>query len=360
MKEITDLTRQYEANLRAKAFVAYGVGKALFGRDWARHVESVSGVTHASELITATKALVPGATTFDPNWMGPAADMRLYSNGFLELVRPLEVPARLLGASRAPMNVNIPRQTLEDDPTLDWVGELRPAPVARFSFDLEPIPPGKLAGIVAITKELARLGSAAQSIIERLLVRAAVRGTNSAFLDPTRAAVANVSPASITFGATEITSTGEDAAAVESDVKDLLAALSDGEPLRPYAVMSSSMALFLATLRTNNGTRVFPGVGLTGGDLLGVPILIANEALNHLIVIDASGIVLADVGIELDAVQHASLQQDDAPSQGPTNLISLFQADAIALMVTRWISWTRRSDAVAYLSIGGSPGGSPF
>jgi hypothetical protein len=102
----------------------------------------------------------------------------------------------------------------------------------------------------------------------------------------------------------------------------------------------------MATLRTS-GTRVFPNIGLTGGDVLGVPALISLDAHNYFVAIDAGGIVLADGGIEIDVSDQSTIQQDDAPSAGPTNLVSLWQANAIALKVTRWISWARRDDAVS-------------
>jgi hypothetical protein len=68
-------------------------------------------------------------------------------------------------------------------------------------------------------------------------------------------------------------------------------------------------------------------------------------------------IEVAGAEIEIDSTEQTAIQRDDAPSAGPVNLISLFQANAIALKVTRWISWTRRDDAASFIDLPvGSPG----
>jgi HK97 family phage major capsid protein len=350
--EVKDHIARFESSQRTKAFLGQAVGRALYGAGWPAHVEAVGGKAYIPEI---TKALVAAATTGAAAFAGPLAGMSLFASAFLELVRPATIVDRLVGTMRAPMNVNLPVQTADDLPTADWVGESMPMPVAKFSFDTEPLPAAKIGIIVPFSRELAEQPSA-QNILERVTVGALARGTDNAFLDPARAPVANVNPASITYGATVVPSTGSSAAAVEADVADLLAAVSDGAPAKPYVVTSQHAALRLATLRTADGTRVFPNLGLLGGDIFGVPLLVSASAESHLIAIDAAGIVVADAGVELDSSQNVALQMNDGPSPGPNSLVSLYQAGAVAIRAVRWISWERGADAVAYLHL---PFGSP-
>jgi hypothetical protein len=354
-----DVTARRESGLRARALTARAIGKALDpGVDaWVSHVARVCGSAMADEL--RQKGTVPAATMGNSQWAGALTSERLFSSAFLELVTPGEVPSRLLsmGAVRAPMNTRIPADTLDDDPQFTWVGENTPVPAAKFSFEQLALPPAKIGAIAAFTREQARLVEM-HPIIERRLVRGNVRGVNVNFLDPSVAAVANQNPASITFGAPSFSS-GSTGADIEDDLSDALASLSGGLPLRPVVVMGPSMAIYLATLRTN-GTRYFPDVTVSGGTVLGVPVIAAREAFNLIVAIDAAGIAVADGGIEIDTAQQASLQLTDTPSAGPTNLVSLFQANAIALKTLRWISWAKRDDAVAYVDLAFGSGGSPI
>ena len=253
------------------------------------------------------------------------------------------------------MAVLIPKQTPDDDPVAEWVGEDANVPAAKFSFEQAALPPAKIGKVVPFTKELARRVDA-QNIIEQRMVRAVARGTDLSFLDPTLAPVAQKNPGSITYGATEVQSTGATASAVETDVVDALEQLSGGIPSRPYIVLSPSTALYMARLRTS-GNRVFPNLGLNGGDIFGVPVLISIEAAHYFIALDASGIVIADGGVEIDVSDEASIEQSDTPSAGPQNRVSLFQAKAIALKVLRWVSWARRDGAATVIEFPfGSPG----
>ena len=61
--------------------------------------------------------------------------------------------------------------------------------------------------------------------------------------------------------------------------------------------------------------------------------------------------MLADGGIELDSARNVALQLNDTPVPGATSLLSLYQANCIALKAARWISWARADDAVAVLDL---------
>ncbi|WP_206608024.1 hypothetical protein, partial [Mycobacterium tuberculosis] len=72
--------------------------------------------------------------------------------------------------------------------------------------------------------ELIRFSSpSAERLVRDALAAAVNERLDIDFIDPAKAAVANVSPASITNGATAVASSGSDADAIRNDVKRLWA-----------------------------------------------------------------------------------------------------------------------------------------
>ena len=65
----------------------------------------------------------------------------------------------------------------------------------------------------------------AEATVRRTVLGGLAKSLDNQFLLPTVAAVANVNPASITNGATEITSTGSTAAQIAADLALMLAPL---------------------------------------------------------------------------------------------------------------------------------------
>jgi hypothetical protein len=89
------------------------------------------------------------------------------------------------------------------------------------------------------------------------LTKAIIKLTDNDFLDPSKAVVTGVSPASITNGATSITATGTTADAFRADFADLLAAYTASNYSLDdlVIVMSQSQALRLGLLRNDLARR---------------------------------------------------------------------------------------------------------
>ena len=86
--------------------------------------------------------------------------------------------------------------------TVGWVGEAKPTAVTSVTIDTITIGNYKIAGIVVITRELIELSTpAVDGLVRADLLAAVAAMTDRALLDPAAAAVAGVSPASITNGA---------------------------------------------------------------------------------------------------------------------------------------------------------------
>jgi HK97 family phage major capsid protein len=168
---------------------------------------------------------------------------------------------------------------------------------------------------------------------------------------------ANVSPASITNGATTAASAGVTAAFAKADIvgrSGVLAAL--GYPLDECVwLMSDSNAFGLAVSLNGLGNPLFPGMTAQGGTLYGMPVVVSNTMSTRVALVHAPSIFVADEGgVRIDVSREASIQMDSAPTDpadATTVLVSLWQKNLIGLKAERFITWIKaRSTAVTYLT----------
>lgn len=263
-----------------------------------------------------------------------------------------------------PFNVRIAGQT--SGGAGYWVGQGAPKPLTKFDYNATNLTWAKVAAISVITDELIRFSNpSAEALVRNGLVDALRERLDIDFIDPGKAAVANVSPASITNGVAAISSSGSDEAHVRADLRALWAPFiaANIAPTTAVYIMSSTTALALSLMVNALGQRAFPDISMNGGTLLGIPVIVSEYAKNTggsagglVILANASDIWLADDGgFTLDASREASLQMDDAPSVNSatgteSQLVSMFQTNSVALRAERFINWQkRRSAAVSYL-----------
>lgn len=361
-KTLAELSSWREVSEKAWAQVRWARAKAIAGSATAAAVMLEGDPRFAPHLEHFRKSDISALSTAPASSASALGEPNPYGAGFLALVNPRTLFGRMLGIVPVPMNVKITAQ-LEVDTLADFIGESKPVPVTPLSLESLTLRPAKLAIAAIFSKELARSSDpAANIVIERDLVKRVAGGTDVAALDPTRGPIANERPGALTFGATEITPSGD----IEIDVALLLGAISGGSPAAPYLACSPRVALFLSTRRSSNGERTFPDAGLLGGSILGVPLLVCTHAPDNLVALDATGVALADAGVELDSTEEASVQMSDTPTNSsggagspaaptPTDVVSLWESNAIAIKATRFISWVRRHDACAFLPVSGSP-----
>jgi hypothetical protein len=85
----------------------------------------------------------------------------------------------------------------------------------------------KCAGIIVITEELARTSTpSAEEVIRRDMIAGIAAFLDSEFIDPTKAAVAGVSPGSVTNGVTPITTAGTTPANARTDIQAMANAMA--------------------------------------------------------------------------------------------------------------------------------------
>jgi hypothetical protein len=340
MERIVDLTRQHEVQGRAKAMLRFVVGWGLNGSEDA-------GLVYAKQHVNPAH--------FD--LIQRAATAALSSQGFAAMAD--SPPARaMLEASPTPSVLSripflpAPFRTafgvLAGAIAGSWVDEGAPIPVVDFASDRRELDLKKWATIVVTTKEWSRSpATGAIELLQRAFAIAERDISDTVAFDPDVVG-------SMTNGGTEITSTGSDAAAVETDVRALFAAFTG---TNPYFVTGMLAARFLAFLRTTNGFPVFPNISLAGeGDIYGVPQFVSTGLDDELVLVDGDGIAVADGGLMIEPAASASLQMSTTPAAGAQNLVSLFQTNALAFRLSRYLNWAVRDGAAAFLHL---PIGSP-
>jgi HK97 family phage major capsid protein/HK97 family phage prohead protease len=312
------------------------------------------------------KAAVPAGTTQDGNWAAP-----LVGEGtdviadFVEFLRPRTILGRfgqngVPGLRNVPFNVPLVGQTEGGEGY--WVGEGKAKPLTRFGYERNILEIFKVANIAVVTEELLRRSNpAAEALLRDNLAAAIAARLDIDFINPAKALVAGVSPASITNGLTPVVSSGGDADAIRADIRALMATFiaANNAPTTGVWIMGSTTALALSMMTNPLGQPEFAGISMTGGTFNGMPVIVSDYIPAGTVVLaNASDIYLADEGgIQVDMSREASLEMADNPAHnsdtptGATSLVSMFQTNSVAFRVERFINWARRRpSAVAILT----------
>lgn len=320
------------------------------------------------EIVNVVKASVAAATTDGSTWAKPLVgdETSVYAD-FVEYLRPQTILGKF-GTAGIPSLRRIPFRTALVGQTTGgtgfWVGEGNAKPLTKFDFSRTTLEPLKVANIAVATEEVLMSSSpSADMIIRDSLAAALLSRLDADFVDPTKAASAGVSPASITYGLSAVTSSGNTADDIRVDMKALYAQFiaANNTPTNGVWIMSSTTALAMSLMVNALGQREFPQVEMLGGRLNGLPV-ITSEYLptdsngSIVMLVNASDIYLGDEGgVRIDISREASLEMSDSPSHDsdtPTaaQLVSMFQTNSVAFRAERIINWkARRSSAVALL-----------
>ena len=328
------------------SFALARFAKALkFGPDFAEtHYRDQPHVANAAAELLVRKAAVPGMSSVNAPDLATlgvydaATALLLAGDSALEAAR-----SRM---RELPFAVPTPRES-DSGTGGGWVGPTTAIPVARSFLDTVKMQPWLLGSIVVFADELLRAPNT-DAVIRNMILGAQGRVESRMFLDPS-AAGTDGSPASITHDATSVPWTGN----VATDLSNLLDAIeTTGKGL---------------ALMARPGTLAMLAVGL-GAPLssLGIAILPCPSAPRRLLVAaDLSEIAVASTPIAVDLSNEATLEMESEPSQSvgagsplapvPTEVVSLFQANATAYKVSRYVNWSPRDGSVAYISGAGSP-----
>lgn len=311
------------------------------------------------EVVEALKSAIAAGTTTDSAWAGPLVYSENLTSEFVEYLRPQTIIGKMAGLRRVPFNVRYPTQSAGS--SVGWVGQGAAKKVGKLTLSYGTLGFAKAAGIVVITQELARFSSpSAELLVRDDLAAEMVYFLDGQFIDPGVAAVANVSPASVLNGASNIRQAAavwNTAANVETDVKAFLQTFASNEISMggSYWIMTPDAALALSMIRTTGGENfAYPDINVDGGMWFGLPVITSNSvphsvsAGSIVALVKPSEVFYADDGaIAVDVSTEASLEMDSAPSgtsATPTaaQLVSMFQTNSMAIRVERVVNWARR------------------
>jgi HK97 family phage prohead protease len=278
----------------------------------------------------ATKAATAPGTTTDATWAKPLVGVQQIANGFLTVAHGQSLLGRL-GLELIPANAKIPFQT--GDANFQWIAENSLTPTSKISFsDGITLPPTKIVGIVVMSAELVKLSAPGTA---RAMRNAMAGGLNAfvdkQFIDPTVAAVAGKNPASVTSGVTPLVGTAD----VVASVKALIAAFFTASPGSENPVLIANGA-YGAAIKGQ-----VPGFGLD--------VYISEAAGTNIIILDPKRTFYSDAGLEVDYSEHAALEMDSAPVGTAAAVVtSLWQQNLVGYRMTRFVSWGKAPNAVAY------------
>lgn len=306
-----------------------------------------------AKLHHVLKAAIGAGTTTDPAWAGSLVEYQEYAQDFVEYLRPQTIIGRfgqgnIPALRQVPFNVRIHAQT--SGGSAGWVGEGKAKPLTSFGFENVTFGHAKVAAIAVLTDELIRFSNpAADALVRNALAEAVVARLDIDFVDPNKAIVADVSPASITNGVAGIPSSGNPDTDAEAAFGQFVAASL--QPTGAVWLMSSTNALALSMRKNALGQKEYPEMTLLGGTFQGLPVIVSQYVGNQLVLVNAPDVYLADDGgVAVDMSREASLEMQSEPvgdstTPTPVEMVSMFQTNSVAIRAERWINWRRRRNA---------------
>jgi HK97 family phage major capsid protein len=320
------------------------------------------------EVALVLKAAVAAGDTTTAGWASELVYNQNLASAFLEYLRPQTILGKIQGMTQVPFNVRWGTQT--GGATGYWVGQGAPTPVSKLTTGSDSLGIAKAAGLVVLDKELIMSSSpAAELLVRNDLAKTIAQFLDVQFIAPDYAAVANVSPASITNGVDPTAASGTAAANLRTDAQNLFATFDSNNLEGPEFVWITTpkVARAMSLMLTSLGEPLYPTVTPFGGTFMGYPLIVSLSSMqvgspvtgegNLLVLLHAPSIAMADEGgITIDASEEAAIQMLDNPtntstgSTTATTMVSMFQTNSVALRATRFINWKkRRTFAVQYI-----------
>lgn len=218
-----------------------------------------------------------------------------------------------------------------------WRGEGLPRPVALTAVDQLQQLVYEATVCIVVSKEWMRPNAIYERALLRMIGNALAKYVDGQLLDPAVSA-STEHPASITNGATVVSSTGSSAAQIAADLASLIAAIeSPADGLR-WIMRSKTYAYINAKLAS-------AGLPPTPGFLLGIPVITGSTSPSQVALVDAASIAVSyDEAIVTDISTVTSLEMDTSPTQdglagGGAQLVSLMQAGLVAMQQSMNVAW---------------------
>ena len=321
----------------------------------------------APEVALALKAAVNAGDSTTSGWASEWAYAENIGSEFIEFLRPQTLIGRITGWRNVPFNVRVGSTT--GGSTGYWVGQGKPIPMSKLTSSSVSLGIAKVAGMVGIDKELARLSTpSAELMVRNDLARECQKVLDLSLIDPNQGGQTNIQPASLIYGVTPITPTGVTYATFVADWKNLVSTMINANLGLSGCVvlMSETTAIALSLMVTSLGNPQFPGLSLAGGTLNGLPVIVSNQLTiagspqyaNIIVLLKPGEVFLADDGqATVEASDQVSIEMLDNPTNQSTatstatTTVSMWQTESIAVKAVRYINWAKaRSQAAAWIT----------
>ncbi len=252
--------------------------------------------------------------------------------------------------------LNIRTQLLSAGFTAWWAGGGRPRPLSKAAIEGDTLVPLTLNTLAVFADQLFRFASPnSEAQFRNDMIRALREALDGAFVDPSNAGSAGVSPASVTNGLTPLSSTGNPGA----DVAAIVAAFN-GDFETAAWVTDPTTGAEIALARDSAGSFLFPDAGPRGGSILGMPLITSRSSPRSssggiLALIDGQGIAYGAESVRVAVSRQGTVEMEDAPTNDATDgtateQVSLYQTNCVAVLGAITANWRVVRDAVAYVA----------
>lgn len=274
---------------------------------------------------------------------GADADFDIAQHDFLALVAKRSIIGKINAVRPLRRTQFHQRELIQTERSkAAWVGEGKAIPTTGGKFAIKTLEPAKIGALLPITREVA--GSRFEDGLERDLTRAIATAESTGFIDPGNAGN-EFEPASVTYNAPTIPSSGNTANDVRADIAALFN-LYQGDTDSAVIVMHSRDAVQLGLMQSVLGQA---NITLDGGDLFGIPLVTSDyvptdSSGTSVTMLDADQVLFADEGLAIDTSEVAAIEVDDG-------IWNAFQQNLAVLRAIRRVNWERvRDNAVAVLT----------
>jgi hypothetical protein len=304
-----------------------------------------------SSVCSYLKAAVAAGSVLSGTWgeqLVAASDQQ----EFFAAVRQGSIVGKL-GLREVPLNCRV--LGITDGSRAYWVKAGSPKPVGYINFAGNILPPLKMAALLVSTQEVVRHASPQAEVVFREdMQRACIELLDQAFIDAANAGLADVAPASITYGVSSNPSSGNPAA----DVAGLVETFRGDWSSAAFVTDPTTAGQFTLS-RDGAGNFQFPDASPRGGALIGVPLIVSRSSPRdtsggQLALVDGSGIAFGAEGIRLARSQVATIEMEsepDDPVGAATVQVSLWQMNLAGVLVEISANWTvSRPGSVAVLT----------
>lgn len=289
----------------------------------AEALEKALQVGASRRVVDGLKATVAGATTQSGTGLSNFGSLL---GAFMASVRAVSAFDQVAAsAMRLPQFVG--RVIVSSVVGTSSVNEGAGKPLRSLTLAATDITPKKIVSQIVMSKELIDgLGTEAMDSLGNELRKSVAFGSDTEFL------------AALTGNANEAVGGSATFAGILDDMSELARSVQTGAGSRLFYIVTSEIAKALAAGAAANG---LVGMGILGGELMGVPVLVSDaQANDRITLVDASGLAVFLGEISLKSSEEATVQMDSAPSQDSTTgtgstLVSMWQTNSFALMAER-------------------------